>query len=280
MIPGLQRSDLASGARYLKLHHFADPEKDSDWLERIRREMSDTPYEFRREILMEDVRAKGAIWKRDWFHRFGFRFPPCLRKRGGQIVAEVPEEIVKIVVALDPSVTDPETARDPNRPPDETGIVAAGVSAAGQGFILADISAVLAPAEWSKKTVRLARILGATEIAYEKNQGGDLVRDTLQQYLNHFPELGTEPIRLVAVHAFQGKRVRAEPVAALYEQGRMHHCGPMDHLESQMTGWDATDPNAPSPGGIDATGIAMHALRLAEFRAVSVHRRVTTRRLE
>ena len=117
------------------------------------------------------------------------------------------------------AVTDPESARDPNRPPDETGLVAAGVSEARQGFVLADISAVLAPAEWAKKAVRLARLVGATEIAYEKNQGGDLVRDTLRQYLDHFPELGTEPIRLVA--ETMGMAYTAIPVAGGFSHAQI-----------------------------------------------------------
>ena len=98
-LPGVEVRDLPSGARYLKLHHFADPDKGEAWLERVRREMSDTPFEFRREILMEDVRAKGALWKRDWFHRFGFRYPPCLRKsREHGVFSVVPDEIVKVVI--------------------------------------------------------------------------------------------------------------------------------------------------------------------------------------
>jgi len=106
------------------------------------------------------------------------------------------------------------------------GIVVAG--RVGERFyVLADRSAPgLSPLAWASRVAEAAREFGATEIVAEANQGGEMVRATLAQ--------AGSPCSVRLVHAAHGKRVRAEPIALLYEQGRVSHCGPFAALEEQL----------------------------------------------
>jgi phage terminase large subunit-like protein len=83
------------------------------------------------------------------------------------------------------------------------------------------------------------------------------------------------PVSLV--HATMGKRPRAEPVASLYEQGRIRHCGVFADLEDQMTTWDSLDSNAKSPNNVDALVWAFHALGLCQVNGLRLHDRVRGR---
>ncbi len=83
----------------------------------------------------------------------------------------------------------------------------------------------------------------ADRIVAEANQGGDLVEANLRSVNSRIP--------YTKVHASRGKRTRAEPVVALYEQGLVHHVGSFGGLEDQMTTWDATD-GSDSPDRVDA----------------------------
>ena len=145
-------------------------------------------------------------------------------------------ELVRIAVAIDPAVSSKKTSN-------ETGIVAAGVDANGEGYILADKSGIYTPLEWANEAVRLFAELKADRIIAEKNQGGALVEANLRTVSPNIPYVG--------VHASRGKRARAEPVSALYEQGRVHHVGAFPHLEDQLTTWDAQD-GSDSPDRLDA----------------------------
>jgi phage terminase large subunit-like protein len=127
--------------------------------------------------------------------------------------------IDRLIVAVDPPVTAGDSA-------DECGIVVAGC-AGEQAYVLADRSAQgLSPMTWARRVVETARAFGADRVVVEVNQGGDLVATLLHQ---------VDPMIAVRkVHATRGKFVRAEPVAALYEQGRVHHVGMLGALEDQM----------------------------------------------
>jgi len=152
--------------------------------------------------LLDDV--PGALWTRDRIDELRVRVAP---------------ELVRIVVAIDPAVTSDETA-------DETGIVVVGRGADGQSYLLADLSGRLSPDGWARRAVDAFRTWQADRIVAEVNNGGDLVETTLRT---------VDPlIPYRAVHAARGKRTRAEPVAALYEQGRVHHVGPFPDLEDQL----------------------------------------------
>lgn len=133
-------------------------------------------------------------------------------------VAGAPD-LVRIVVAVDPAVSSSEDA-------DETGIVVAAKGADGAGYLLADLSCRASPAIWARRAVEALTTWGADRIVAEVNQGGELVEATIRTV-----DPGA-PYR--AVHASRGKQTRAEPVAALYEQGRIHHVGAFPTLEDQL----------------------------------------------
>lgn len=127
--------------------------------------------------------------------------------------------MTRIVVSIDPAVSSDEHA-------DETGIVVAGRDAAGHGYVLADLSGRYTPTEWAKAAIAAYRAHAADRIVAEINNGGDLVEATLR--------VVDPAVPFAAVHASRGKVARAEPVAALYEQGRVHHLGALPPLEDQM----------------------------------------------
>ncbi len=133
-------------------------------------------------------------------------------------VTSVPA-LVRIVVAIDPAAGSGEHS-------DETGIVVAGKDAAGHGYVLADLSGRYPPTEWAKAAIAAYRAHDADRIVAEINNGGDMVEATIRMVDPTVP--------FTAVHAARGKVARAEPVAALYEQGRVHHLGALPRLEDQM----------------------------------------------
>ena len=164
--------------------------------------------------LLEDV--PGALWTRPMLEASRVRAVPPL---------------IRVVVAIDPAVSSTERA-------DETGIIVAGKDAAGQGWVLADASGRYQPAEWAKTAVSVYRAHKADRIVAEVNNGGDMVEATLRMI---------EPnISFAAVRASRGKVTRAEPVAALYEQGRVRHLGVFPGLEDQMCAFTADAHCSPS----------------------------------
>lgn len=125
----------------------------------------------------------------------------------------------RIVVAIDPAVTN-----DPGS--DETGIICGGVDAAGNGYVLADDSGRYMPNEWARRALAVMDSEGADKIVAEVNQGGDMVEHTIRAMRPNVPYR--------AVRASRSKVVRAEPVAALYERGKIYHVGEFSELEDQM----------------------------------------------
>ena len=168
--------------------------------------------------ILDDV--DGALWNRDMIESGRTSTLPTLRR---------------IVVAIDPATTAKETSS-------ETGIVACGVGEDGHAYVLEDRSMRGSPNEWASEAIASYHRLKADRIVAEANQGGDMVRHTLDTV-----ERGV-PIRLV--HASRGKRVRAEPIAALYEQGKVHHLGMFADLEDQLCSW--VPDRSPSPDRLDA----------------------------
>jgi phage terminase large subunit-like protein len=131
-----------------------------------------------------------------------------------------PPALSKIVVAIDP----PGTSR---KGADACGIVVTGRSESGWFYVLEDASAAgLSPSAWASKAVALYRRYNANNIVAEVNMGGEMVRAVLRE-VDH-----TVPIK--EVHATRGKYLRAEPVAALYEQGKVKHVGCFPDLEDEM----------------------------------------------
>jgi phage terminase large subunit-like protein len=171
--------------------------------------------------------------------------PGALWTRESIDLARKPEgpEYDRIVVAVDPAVTSGEEA-------DETGIVAVGLArdadGYARGYVLADRSLRGTPEEWAREAVRLYRELDADRIVAEKNQGGEMVASVLRTVDRNVP--------VTLVTATRGKVVRAEPISALYEQGRIHHIGRFDKLEDQMCMFsrDADRSAGNSPDRVDA----------------------------
>jgi phage terminase large subunit-like protein len=165
----------------------------------------------RQEIEAEvlDDRA-GAMWGRELI---AYRDP-------GRIDGDL--DLARAVVAIDPAATSGESS-------DETGIVAAGLGHDGLGYVIDDRSLRGSPAEWAGEAVRLYHRIKADRIVAEANNGGEMVEHTIRTVDSRVP------VRLV--HASRGKRVRAEPIAAKYEQHRVFHVEPLPLLEDQMTSW-------------------------------------------
>ncbi len=152
--------------------------------------------------------------------------------------------LIRVVVAIDPAATSSEHA-------DETGIIVAGMDGQGQGWVLADVSGRYPPAEWARTAIAAYRSHRADRVVAEVNNGGEMVEATLRVI---------DPnVSFAAVRAARGKLTRAEPVAALYEQGRVHHLGVFPQLEDQMCGFVPADhgdfgqrPTGCSPDRADA----------------------------
>ena len=129
---------------------------------------------------------------------------------------------MRVVVGVDPAVTAGEES-------DHTGIVAAGMGVDGDFYVLADRSVRTDPLGWCREVVKLYREFDADRVVGEVNNGGDLIEGLLRQ---------VDPdIAFRAVRATRGKIIRAEPAAALYEKGRVHHVGRFPELEEEMTGF-------------------------------------------
>lgn len=193
----------------------------------------------RQEIDGEVIEERaGALWKRDVIERARVGEAPPLRR---------------IVVGVDPPASAQEGA-------DICGIVAAGIAEDGIVYVLADESeGRLSPAAWATKAIALYRRLEADAIVAEVNMGGDMVVQVFRQVDR------TVPVR--QVRATRGKFTRAEPVAALYSQGKVRHVGaPMRALEDQMCDFGVGGlPGGASPDRLDALVWAITALTSRRF---------------
>ncbi|MDE2454398.1 MAG: DNA-packaging protein [Burkholderiales bacterium] len=162
----------------------------------------------------------------------------------------------RIVVAIDPAVTS-------NPDSDETGIIVAGRDREDHLNVLADLSRIGTPEQWARAAVGAFHAWGADRLIAETNNGGDMVEAVIRQVDRLVPYR--------KVTASRGKTIRAEPVAALYEQGRAHHIGPFDRLEDQMCAFDPTESQrAKSPDRMDALVWAATELFGGVSRAGSV----------
>ena len=152
--------------------------------------------------ILDDI--PGGLWKRGVIEAGRARAAPPL---------------ARVVVAIDPAATSGRLA-------DETGIIIAGKDGDGHGWVLADLSGRYPPTEWAKTAVAAYYAHNADRVVAEVNNGGEMVEAMLRV---------VDPnLAFTAVRASRGKFVRAEPIAALYEQGRVHHLGAFPQLEDQM----------------------------------------------
>jgi phage terminase large subunit-like protein len=150
--------------------------------------------------------AEDALWRRAMIKRV-------------QGTPDLLSKLQRIVVAIDPAVT--------NKPgSDETGIICAGVDAAGNGYVLDDDSGRMRAEDWARRAVAVWKTRSADRIVAEVNQGGDMVESTIRAVSPQVPYR--------AVRASRAKTIRAEPIAALYERGKIFHVGEFPELEDQM----------------------------------------------
>lgn len=169
---------------------------------------------------IEDI--EGALWLRSMIDAGRVKTHPAMRR---------------IVIAVDPAVTSGEES-------DETGIIVGGLGVDLRGYVLADRSGRYTPLEWARIVWELYKEFNADRVVAEINNGGDLVEANLR---------ATAPnIAYRSVHASRGKRTRAEPVAALYEQERIRHVGEFVDLEGQMCNFTPDNVDSELNDRVDA----------------------------
>ncbi len=154
----------------------------------------------------------------------------------------------RIVVAVDPATSYGEGS-------DETGIIVCGRDREGHGYVLADYSCRESPEGWAKQAVKAFERYEADRIVAEKNQGGSMVEHVIRSVAPHIP--------YTPVMARVSKRLRAEPITALYEQGRIHHAGTFEVLEDQLITWSPESKK--SPDRMDALVHGFTELGLARW---------------
>ena len=186
---------------------------------------------YRMEIMAEDIEDDPrALWSRGIIDHVTSH-PPLTR----------------IVIGVDP----PGGAT-------EAGIVAAGIAkvdGVAHGYVLADKSRHGSPAQWGSEVVSIYHVLKADRAIGEANFGGDMVENTIATIDNK--------VSFKAVRASRGKAVRAEPIVALYEKGRVHHVGEFQGLEDEMCNWVSGDSTW-SPNRLDAAVWALTELMLGD----------------
>jgi phage terminase large subunit-like protein len=159
----------------------------------------------------------GALWKRSDLDKYRVLKAP---------------ELKRIVVAIDPTATSDG---------DEAGIIAAGQGVDSHMYVLDDGSLHASPDGWARAAITLHHKYHGDRLVAEVNNGGEMVEHTLRTVEKNIP--------YKAVHASRGKQTRAEPVAALYEQGKCHHVGSFAALEDEQCQWV---PGESSPNRMDA----------------------------
>lgn len=231
------RLPIAEGTRtWVQLNPAANPHLPAAYLE----ELAQMPERHRQRFLDGKYLSEvpGTLW-------------PIERIDASRVA--VAPELTRIVVAVDPSGSDGTGG-------DSQGIVVVGKGVDGHAYILEDATCRLSPAGWGARTVQMYGKWGADAIIAEANYGGAMVTSTI---------LAADPtakVRLVS--ASRGKHVRAEPVAALYEEmpgkpPQAHHVGVFQELEDQMAAFTTSGfQGSGSPDRVDALVWAMTELML------------------
>jgi predicted phage terminase large subunit-like protein len=162
-----------------------------------------------RGILLEEF--EGAFWNRDMIDRARVKKAPDLRR---------------VVVAIDPATTAGEDS-------DQTGLAVCGRGLDGALYVLGIEGVRLSPRGWATRALEHFDTHGADRLIAERNNGGEMVEATLHSVRPGAP--------VTTIHASRGKTVRAEPIAALYEQCKVHHVGIFTEAEEQMCGFPVSD---------------------------------------
>ena len=191
----------------------------------------------RQELYAEVIdNMEGALWNSAMIDRARVQSHP---------------QLTNIIVAIDPAVTASSDS-------DETGIVVVAKDIEGAYYVVDDKSGKFSPDQWGRIACNLFHQWDADRIVAEVNNGGDLVERLIRTIDN--------TVRYKSVHATRGKLVRAEPIAALYEQGKVHHVGVFPELESQMCTYTGDRPK-PSPDRLDALVWGMSELSTSRGEA-------------
>jgi len=168
--------------------------------------------------ILEDV--EGALWTTSMIETARVRKPIDFKRIG---------------IGIDPAVTAKDTS-------DETGIIVGGLGVDNHGYVLDDLSGIYTPLAWAKKVIEAYYKYQADFVVAEVNNGGDLVEQNIKTI--------DPTIKIIQVRATRGKMTRAEPIANLYEQSKVHHVGNHPALETQMTTWAAMSGDK-SPDRVD-----------------------------
>ena len=197
--------------------------------------------------VLEDT--PGALWNRDLLEQTR--------------VESVPKDLQRIVIAIDPAGSSEEGA-------DETGIVVAAMGQDGHVYVLEDLSGRYAPAEWARRSLGAFHVWKGDRIVCETNFGGEMVRATIEAIDP------TAPVK--SITSSRGKVLRAEPIAAIFEQRKAHMVGALPELEDQMCRFTSnwTRARDGSPDRVDAMVFAAADLALGlpvggVFREHSLH---------
>lgn len=196
---------------------FDNPSLDKQALSEISEDMTQLSY--RQEILAENINeVPGALWSRDLLEKTRVDSSPELSNK---------------IIAVDPSTTEEG---------DEWGIIICGNSDNNHYYVLKDYSASYTPGEAAKKIVHIYFEEECDKIIYESNQGGDMVKDLIRSFNKNVP--------IKSVHASRGKRTRAEPIAAFFENNKCHLVDHFFILEDELC--TTTFISGNSPNRLDA----------------------------
>jgi predicted phage terminase large subunit-like protein len=181
-----------------------------------------------------------------------------------------PPEMERVVVAIDPAVSNEIGS-------DETGIIVVGKGVDGKAYVFADESGKFRPEEWARRAISAFNTYDGDCMVAEVNQGGDMVEAVIKTQAKN------QVIRYKAVHATKGKAIRAEPIAALYEQNKVRHVGPFPELEDQMCsftiGFDRKSQGY-SPDRVDALVWALTELFPSMTKRVTMNEPVSIPKLQ
>lgn len=180
--------------------------------------------------------SEGALWKSDDINENRISYE--------KFAKEVWKNLRYIVIGVDPAASN-------NPDSDEHGIIAGGIDNNNQYYVFDDCTLKGSPLEWGQAVVGCYNDWSANKVVAEKNNGGDMVESTIKNV--------DQTVRVELVHASRAKHIRAEPVVALYEQGKVHHVEVLPDLEDEMTTWNPL-VDKESPNRIDALVWMMNGL--------------------
>jgi phage terminase large subunit-like protein len=197
----------------------------------------------RQELLAEVLEeVEGALWAAGMIEPYR--------------VAEVPDSRLRTVVAVDPATTSGPDS-------DETGIAVGVLDTLQHVYVPVSEGHRVSPSTWATRVLALYDQWEADCIVAETNQGGQMVTETIR---NVCMAEGRSMPRVKTVHAKKGKATRAEPVVALYEQGRVHHVGSHDLLEDQQTSFVPPGGSEDGDDRLDALVYAVTELAVQQKR--------------